>query len=565
MPQTPNTRSGGQVLADALYAHGVELAYCVAGESYLELLDALYDYRDRIRLVTCRQEGGAANMAEAYGKLTGKPGVVMVTRGPGACHAAIGCHTAFQDSTPMVMLVGQVARDQMDREAFQEIDYRRMFGQVAKWVAQIETADRIPEYIARAFHTATSGRPGPVVLALPEDMLRDHVAVADAARYQTVRANPGPADLETLRGMLAEAERPLMLVGGGGWSDAAAADIVAFAEANDIPTLCSFRRLDIFDNNHKNFCGDLSTGSNPKVIEAFKSSDLLVVVGARLGEITTQGYTLMSIPDPGRKLVHIHADSDELGRVFQPTLAIQSGMAQFAAAAKALQPVDASRRTAWTEARRADYEAWTTIPEYGGDLDLGACMKEVRKRLAADGGVVTVDAGNFSGWPMRFLKYDRKVRFAGPTSGAMGYSVPAACSASLTFKDKLVLGFVGDGGFMMAPSELATAGQYGGKPVMLVFNNGMYGTIRAHQARHHPGRPIAIELVNPDFAALIRAYGGHGETVKKTEEFGPALDRAIASGRPAIIELQMDPDVIGTTTTLTKMEAASRAAAAKGS
>jgi thiamine pyrophosphate-dependent acetolactate synthase large subunit-like protein len=336
MPQTPNTRSGGQVLADALYAHGVELAYCVAGESYLELLDALYDYRDRIRLVTCRQEGGAANMAEAYGKLTGKPGVVMVTRGPGACHAAIGCHTAFQDSTPMVMLVGQVARDQMDREAFQEIDYRRMFGQVAKWVAQIETADRIPEYLARAFHTATSGRPGPVVLALPEDMLRDHVAVADAARYQTVRANPGPADLETLRGMLAEAERPLMLVGGGGWSDAAAADIVAFAEANDIPTLCSFRRLDIFDNNHKNFCGDLSTGSNPKIIEAFKSSDLLVVVGARLGEITTQGYTLMSIPDTGRRLVHVHADSDELGRVFQPTLAIQSGMAQFAGAAQRL-------------------------------------------------------------------------------------------------------------------------------------------------------------------------------------------------------------------------------------
>lgn len=563
MAQTTNTRSGGQILADALYTHGVELAFCVAGESYLELLDALYDYRDRIRLVTCRQEGGAANMAEAYGKLTGKPGVVMVTRGPGACHAAIGAHTAMQDSTPMVMLIGQVARDQMDREAFQEIDYRRMFGQMSKWVAQIETADRIPEYLARAFHVATSGRPGPVVLALPEDMLRDHVAVADAARFQTVRAHPGAADMETLRGMIAAAERPLMLVGGGGWTDEAASDILAFAEANGLPTLCSFRRLDIFANEHPNFCGDLSTGSNPKVIEAFRQSDLLVVVGARLGEITTQGYTLMGIPDPGRKLVHVHADADELGRVFQPTLGIQSGMPQFAAAARALKPVDAAARAAWTQARRTDYEAWTTPQPYGGDLDLGVCMMEIRKRLA-NGGVVTVDAGNFSGWPMRFLRYDRKVRFAGPTSGAMGYSVPAAVSASLACPDKLVLGFVGDGGFMMSSQELATAGQYGGKPVMLVFNNGMYGTIRAHQARHHPGRPIAIELQNPDFAALIRSYGGHGETVSRTEEFGPALDRAIASGRPAVIELRMDPNLISTTTTLEKIEAASKASAAKG-
>ena len=428
-----NTRTGGEVLADALLIHGVEMAFCVAGESYLALLDALHDRRDGLRLITCRQEGGAANMAEAYAKTTGRPGVVMVTRGPGACHGAIGLHTALQDSTPMVMLIGQVARDQFDREAFQEIDYRRMFGQVTKWVAQIEDADRIPEYLARAFRTATSGRPGPVALALPEDMLRDRVAVGDTGPYRTVRAAPGPGDMAELGAMLAEAKRPMMLVGGGGWTPGASEDIVAFAEANDLPTACSFRRLDLFDNASGCFAGDLTTGSNPKLSAAVREADLLVVAGARLGEITTQGYRLLEPPAPQQRIVHIHASAEELGSVFQPALAVQSGPEQFAAAARALEPV-AGDRAGWCRARRADWLAWSEPEPSDAALDLGRCMVELRGRLGSDG-IVTVDAGNFSGWPMRYLRFRRRHTFAGPTSGAMGYSVAAAVGAALANPD----------------------------------------------------------------------------------------------------------------------------------
>lgn len=560
MPHAANTRTGGQVLVDALLIHGVDTAFCVAGESYLAVLDALYDHQKEIKLITCRHEAGAANMAEAYGKLTGKPGVVMVTRGPGACHGSIGAHTAFQDSTPMVMLVGQVARDQMDREAFQEIDYRRMYGQLAKWVAQIESADRIPEYMARAFHTATSGRPGPVVLALPEDMLRDRVAVGDTAPYQVVRAHPGAADLRRLRAMLAEAKRPMMLVGGGGWTEQACADIVAFAEANEIPTCCSFRRLDIFDNSSRCYVGDLSTNPAPKLLKAARDADLLLVVGARLGEITTQGYTLLEVPQPRRRLVHVHASAEELGRVFQPTLSIQSGMPQFAAAARELEPVESGAWAEWARSARDAYLEWHAPQEYGGALDLGACMEELKDRLSDDS-IVTTDAGNFSGWALRFLPFTQPRTFVAPTSGAMGYGVPAAISAAITFPDRLVVCFAGDGGFMMSAQELATACHYGAKPIFLVFNNGMYGTIRAHQERHHTGRYIAVDLTNPDFAALAAAYGAHGETVTKTEEFGPALDRAIRSGKPAVLDLRMDPDVISTTTTLTRMREAALARA----
>ena len=554
-----NTRTGGQVLVDALRIHGVDTAFCVAGESYLEVLNALYDHQDEIKVITCRHEAGAANMAEAYGKVTGKPGVVMVTRGPGACHASIGAHTAFQDSTPMVMLVGQVARDQMDREAFQEIDYRRMYGQLAKWVAQIESAERIPEYMARAFHTATSGRPGPVVLALPEDMLRDRVAVPDTQPYQVVRAHPGEADMERMRGMLAEAEKPFIVVGGGGWTEAACADMVAFAEANDIPVCCSFRRLDIFDNSSRCFAGDLSTAPAPKLLKAIKEADLLLVVGARLGEITTQGYTLMDVPQPTRTLIHVHASAEELGRVFQPALGIQSGMPQFAAALREMDDIG-RRWSEWQRSARDGFLEWSAPREYGGDLDLGVCMEELKDRLSDDT-IVTVDAGNFSGWAMRFLPFTQYRTFAGPTSGAMGYAVPAAVAASITFPDRLVVGFAGDGGFMMSAQEILTARQHGGKPIFLVFNNGMYGTIRAHQERHHTGRYIAVDLTNPEFAALAVAYGVHGETVSKTEEFGPALDRAIKAGKPAVIDIRMDPEIISTTTTLTKMREAALAQA----
>lgn len=563
MPTPANTRTGGQVLVDALRIHGVDMAFCVSGESYLEVLDALYDHQDEVRLITCRQEGGAANMAEAYAKLTGKPGVVMVTRGPGACHGCIGLHTAFQDSTPMIMLIGQVARDQMDREAFQEIDYRRMFGEVTKWVAQIDSADRIPEYMARAFHVATSGRPGPVALALPEDMLRDRVAVEDTAPYQVVRASPGAEGMERLRELLAAAQRPVMLVGGGGWTPEACADLVAFADQNDLPTCCSFRRLDIFDNSHRNYIGDLNTGPNPRLLDSVRKADLLLVVGARLGEITTQGYSMLGVPNPGRTLVHVHASAEELGRVFQPTLAIQSGMAQFAAAAKALGSIGKGRWNDWAHATRDGYLDWSAPREYGGDLDLGICMEELKDRVDEDS-IVVMDAGNYSGWCMRYLPFTQPRTFAGPTSGAMGYGVPAAVAASIAYPDRLVVCFVGDGGFMMSSQELATAVQYGAKPVILLFNNGMYGTIRAHQEKRHPGRYIAVDLRNPEFEMLVRSYGGHGETVTRTEEFGPALDRAIKSGKPAVLDLRMDPEVISTTTTLTKMREAALASQSDG-
>ena len=557
MTTPTNTRTGGQVLADALRVHGCDTAFCVAGESYLALLDALHDHKD-FNLYTCRHEGGAANMAESYAKVTGKPGLVMVTRGPGACHGAIGLHTAYQDSTPMIMLIGQVARDQWDREAFQEIDYRDMFGQVTKWVAQIEDAERIPEYIARAFHIAMSGRPGPVALALPEDMLRDRVATPDTAPYAVHRGYPSPQSMQKLRGMLAEAKKPLLLVGGGGWGQEAVDNIQAFATANNLPVVASFRCLDLVDHGNAHYAGDLSTSTNPKLAQAVRECDLLICAGARLGEITTQGYSLIKPPNPPMKLVHVHGSAEELGSVYQPALGITAGPEGFAEAAAALEPVDHGAWDTWTAQRRADFLEWASPRDYGTELDLGACMRMVQDRMEPNS-IVTVDAGNFSGWPMRFLRFKQRFTFAAPTSGAMGYSVPAAVGAALAHRDRRVFCFVGDGGFMMTGQELATAMHYGAKPIVLVFNNGMYGTIRMHQARHHPGRYVATDLHNPDFVALMASYGGHAELVEKTEDFGPALDRALASGKAALIEIRQDPDVISTTTTLAKIEAASKA------
>jgi acetolactate synthase-1/2/3 large subunit len=543
--------SGGQLVVAALCAHRVDMAFSVAGESYLEVLDALYDTPD-IHLVTCRQEGGAAFMAEAYGKLTGTPGVLLVTRGPGACNASIGIHTAFQDSTPMVVLVGQVARHQIDREAFQEVDFRKMFAPLAKWVAQIDMAERVPELINQAFQIAVSGRPGPVVLALPEDMLRERCAAPVVGPYRAVRAQPGAADLAELRRLLAAAERPVMLVGGSGWNDEACRDIAAFARANDLPVCCSFRRQDIVDNRLPCFVGDLGTGASPSLVALVKESDLLLAVGARIGEITSQSYSLLGIPDPGKVLIHVHASAEELGRVFRPTLAIQSGMPEFAAAAAALAPVATGRWSAWREAARADYEAGLVPARAGGLLDLGAIMGWLRDRLPDDA-IVTSDAGNFSGWPNRFLQYRRPGRQLGPTSGAMGYGVPAAVAAKLVHSDRLVVGFCGDGGFMMTGQELATAMLEGTGPIILVFNNAMYGTIRMHQERRFPGRVVGTALKNPDFLALARAYGTFGASVTRTEEFAPAFEEAAAHRGAAIIELKMDPEIITTRATLSEI------------
>ncbi|MGH7094499.1 MAG: thiamine pyrophosphate-binding protein, partial [Stellaceae bacterium] len=450
-------RSGGQLVVAALQAHGARMAFSVAGESYLEVLDALFDAPE-IRLITCRQEGGAAFMAEAYAKATGKPGVLLVTRGPGACNASIGIHTAFQDSTPMVVLVGQVARHQIDREAFQEVDFRRMFSPLAKWVAQIDLAERAPELVSQAFQTAVSGRPGPVVLALPEDMLRDRRQAAVTGPTRAVRAHPGAADMAELRRLLAAAERPMMLVGGGSWSDAACADIARFATANDLPVCCSFRRQDIVDNRLPVFCGDLGTGAAPTLVARIKQSDLVLAVGARIGEITSQSYSLFGIPDPDKTLIHVHLAAEELGRVFRPTLAIQSGMAEFAAAAAALAPIPSPRWREWAAAARAEYEAGLQPSRFdpAPALDLGQVMTWLRQRLPDDA-IVTSDAGNFSGWPNRFLQYRRPGRQLGPTSGAMGYGVPAAVAASLVHPDRMVVGFCGDGGFMMTGQEMLTA------------------------------------------------------------------------------------------------------------
>jgi acetolactate synthase I/II/III large subunit len=543
--------SGGQLVVDALSAHGVDMAFSVAGESYLEVLDALFD-APQIRLVTCRQEGGAAFMAEAYGKLTGKPGVLLVTRGPGACNASIGIHTAFQDSTPLVALVGQVARHQIDREAFQEVDFRKMFAPLAKWVAQIDMAERVPELINQAFQVAASGRPGPVVLALPEDMLRDRCAAAVAGPYRAVRAHPGAADLAELRRLLAAAERPMLLVGGSGWSDEACRDIAGFARANDLPVCCSFRRQDIVDNRLPHFVGDLGTGASPALVMRVKEADLLLAVGARIGEITSQSYSLLAIPEPDKVLVHVHASAEELGRVFRPSLAIQSGMPEFAAAVARLTPVVPPRWSSWREAVRAEYEAGLVPSSSGGPLDLGEIMRWLRDRLPDDA-IVTSDAGNFSGWPNRFLQYRRPGRQLGPTSGAMGYGVPAAVAAKLVYPDRLVVGFCGDGGFMMTGQELTTATLEGTGPIILVFNNSMYGTIRMHQERRFPGRVVGTALKSPDFLALAHAYGVFGASITCTADFAPAFEEAASSGRAAIIELKMDPEVITTRTTLSEI------------
>jgi acetolactate synthase-1/2/3 large subunit len=560
MAISSNLRTGGQVLIDALKIHGVDTAFCVPGESYLAALDALHDARDQIKLVVCRQEGGAAYMAEAYGKMTGKPGICFVTRGPGASNATIGVHTAFQDSSPMILFIGQVARDQVEREAFQEIDFRRMFGQMAKWVAEVDDATRIPEYVSQAFHRAVNGRPGPVVLALPEDMLTDSVDVPDAGRYRPVQPSPSAAQMHDLRDRLEEAKRPFLILGGGGWSSQAVADIRAFAEAANLPVGCSFRCQDLFDNGHQNYAGDVGIGINPKLAERVKNTDLLIVVGARLGEMTTSGYTLVSIPVPQQALVHVHSSAEELGRVYQAALPINAGMPEFASMAKALGPVPA--RAAWdseTKQARADYLEWTTPPKVEGPIQMGEIMTWLEQRLPADA-ILTNGAGNYATWIHRFHRYRRFRTQLAPTNGSMGYGVPAAIAAKVIAPDRMVVSFNGDGCYMMNGQELATAVQYNVPVIFVVVNNGTYGTIRMHQERAYPGRVSGTDLVNPDFVALAKAYGAHGELVEKTEDFVPAFERAARAGKPSLIEIRLSAEIITPRQTLSQIRAAALAA-----
>jgi acetolactate synthase-1/2/3 large subunit len=543
------SRHGGKLLVDQLVAHGADTAFCVPGESYIALLDGLYE--SPIRLITCRHEAGAANMADAYGKLTGRPGICIVTRGPGATHASVGVHTAFQDSTPLILLVGQVASDQEEREAFQEIDYRRMFGQMAKWVAQIDRVDRIPELIARAFATACSGRPGPVVLALPEDMLTMSSDVGDARRFNAVQGHPGAEQLERLEALLRNAERPLAIVGGATWTSATSEAMREFFEANELPAGAAFRRQDALDNDSPSYVGDVGIGINPKLAARVREADLLLVVGPRLGEITTSGYTLRESPTPAQTLVHVHPGAEELGRVYRAELPILSGMEEFGSAVRDLRVEP--RWHGWTAAARAEYEDWQRHDPMPGALDLGDCIAHMRERVPD--AIVTNGAGNFTVWVHRFWRWHRYGTQLAPTSGAMGYGVPAAVAAKALSPDSTVVCFAGDGDFLMSGQELATAVQYELPIIVIVVNNGMYGTIRMHQERQFPGRVVGTDLVNPDFAEYARAFGVHGETVTETAAFPDACERALAAGTPAVLELRVDPEAINPRTTLSAIRA----------
>jgi acetolactate synthase-1/2/3 large subunit len=546
---THPTRSGGQILVDALHIHGVDTCFGVPGESYLDVLDALHD--SKIRFIINRQEGGAAFMAEAYGKMTGKPGICFVTRGPGATNASIGVHTAYQDSTPMILFIGQVGKDFMDREAFQEIDYRRMYGQMAKWVTQIDSAARIPEYLARAFQVATSGRPGPVVLALPEDMLIDTAAVGDTRRYTPVQASPSAAQIGALRAMLAEAKRPMVLLGGGSWTAQACADLRSFVEKNALPVGCTFRFQDLLDNAHPNYAGDVGIGINPRLAARVKNADLLIAIGPRLGEMTTGGYTLLASPVPQQRLVHFHCDAEELGSVYQAELMINSGAPQACAMLAAMAPVDSSAWQASVAEARAELAAWQVRPPIFKDgsapLDLWQVVQELMAQTPRDT-IITNGAGNYATWAHRYFCYGGMRTQLAPTNGAMGYGVPAGIAARIIDPTRTVVTFAGDGEYMMNGQELATAVQYQAGVIILVFNNNMFGTIRMHQERDYPGRVSGTELHNPDFAALARAYGAHGEVVDTTEQFGPAFARALAHTRanslPAVIELRYDGNLI---------------------
>jgi acetolactate synthase-1/2/3 large subunit len=553
------SRTGGQILVDALASQGVKTTYCVPGESYLAVLDALYDMHG-IRNIVCRHEGAAANMAEAYGKLTGDPGICFVTRGPGATHASVGVHTAFQDSTPMILFVGQVARDCMEREAFQEIDYRRMFGQMTKWVAEIESAKRVPEYVARAFSTAVSGRPGPIVLALPEDMLRETAVVLDAPRYKASQASPHPRAITDLASRLEEAEKPLLIVGGATWTEQACNDLRDFAEANNLPIAAAFRFQSIIDHTSSSYIGDVGLGINPKLAARIREADLVVAIGPRLGESTTGGYTLFNIPKPHQTLVHVYPSAEELGRVYQPDLAINSGMAPFTESLKTIKLIKKVSRQSWLQDGRSDYLRHTTPGDIRGQgVDLAHVIHHLSEVLPPDA-VVTNGAGNYTVWIHRYFRYRNFRTQLAPTSGAMGYGIPAGIAAKLEHPERVVVAFGGDGCFMMYPQELATAVQHGANVIVIVVNNGMYGTIRFHQEMHYPGRVSATTLFNPDFAAFAHAFGIHGEVVTQTQEFPAAFERARNANGPALIELRTDPNVITPAITLTELRAKQQAA-----
>ena len=540
---SPSPRTGGQILVDQLLAHGVQQLFCVPGESYLAVLDALHDAD--IAVTVCRQEGGAAMMAEAQGKLTGRPGICFVTRGPGATNAAAGIHIAHQDSTPLILFVGQVARGAMGREAFQELDYAAVFGTMSKWVVQIDDPARVPELVARAFQVATSGRPGPVVVALPEDMLTEAASVADARPFAAPETHPGAAELADLQQRLLKAQRPIAILGGSRWSPEAVRQFEAFALAHALPVACSFRRQMLFSADHPCYAGDLGLGVNPRLLARIREADLVLLVGGRLSEVPSQGYELLGIPNPGQPLVHVHADADELGRLYRPDLAIHATPQALAAALAGLPAPAPSPDRARADEAHADYLRWSDpapirIP---GPLQMGAVMQHLREVLPADT-IFCNGAGNFATWVHRFWPFRHHGSQLAPTSGSMGYGLPAGVGAKRLWPQREVVVFAGDGDFMMHGQEFATAVQYDLPVIVVLLDNAMYGTIRMHQEREYPGRVSGTMLKNPDFRAYAQAFGGHGERVERTEDFAPALARARASGRPALLHCLLDPEAI---------------------
>jgi acetolactate synthase-1/2/3 large subunit len=563
------SRLAGHALVECLIAQGVDTAFGVPGESYLAVLDGFHQHREQIRFIACRQEGGAAFMAEAQGKLSGRPGICFVTRGPGATNASIGLHTAFQDSTPMILFIGQVASDQRDREAFQEVDYRQMFGPgtlgMAKWVGEVHDPHRLPEYVARAFHTALQGRPGPVVLVLPEDMLTQPTPSPVLPRVEPALAWPAPGGLRDLRALLLAAQRPFVIAGGSGWDAEGAKALQRFAENWNLPVGCGFRFQDTFDNRHALYAGDVGIGINPKLAQRVKDADLVIALGVRLGEMTTGGYTLLTPPRPMQKLVHIHAGPEELGRVYSADLMLQAAMP---AAAKALESLTAPPTLPWadwTASAHADYEANHTASAVE-PLDMAVVMKTVQRLAPADT-IYTNGAGNYSGWLHRYVRYfglqhHGRTQLA-PTSGAMGYGLPAAVAAALLHPERTVVNVAGDGDFLMTGQELATAIGYGanraeGRLISLVVDNGTYGTIRMHQEREYPGRVSGSDLFNPDFAALALAYGWRAARIDRTADFEAAFAEALRPGAPMLIHLKLDADVSTSRTTLTAIRETAR-------
>ncbi|QDC00092.1 thiamine pyrophosphate-binding protein [Mesorhizobium sp. 8] len=541
-------KTGGQLIVEALEANAVERIFCVPGESYLAVLDALHD--SSIKTVVCRQEGGAAMMADCEGRLTGRPGICFVTRGPGATNASAGIHIAMQDSVPMILFIGQIAAHAKHREAFQEVDYKAFFGDIAKWVVEIEDAARIPELVTRAFAVATSGRPGPVVISLPEDMLTDEVEAPAALPFTPVETRPGEAELAELETLLNAAKNPFVILGGTRWGEQAVADMRQIAENWALPVGVSFRRQMLFDHLHENYAGDVGIGLNPKLAQRVKEADLILLVGGRFGEMPSSDYTLMKSPYPDQKLVHVHADANELGRVYRPTLAINASPAAFVEAFAKRKGPASPNWAAETSQAHTDYLAWSTPPKTGpGAVHMGPIVEYLEGVLPEDA-IICNGAGNFATWMHRFHRFRRYNTQAAPTSGSMGYGLPAGVGAKSVFPDREVIVWAGDGDFLMHGQEFSTAVQYDLPIIVVILNNGIYGTIRMHQEREYPGRVSGTMLKNPDFAAYARAFGGHGETVEKTEDFAAAFERARASGKPSIIEVKLDPEAITPTRTL---------------